>query len=309
MIITITERGEYRRCKRRWHYGSKNRLGLEKIIPKPAFSLGDLIHKSLAEWLINPTADLQSLYMEESLAIIAKVSARYKEIVGVNPSDIELNELYETIGLGRDMMGNYQSFWKTPISDRFSIVETELKVIIPIIDTPHSVEAKFDGIIRNQHGDLFILEHKTYGARPRDEVLQSNDQFLGYLWALQQLNIGPVGGIAYDGMWKRATPPRGSTIEDLFTRMLLIRPQEEIDEFGKHLQWEVDSMYSDAMLADAEIDAGNYPANLYINRRWEGCFDCQFDPLCTAQSRGDDVDYIINTQYAKRELDEGELNE
>lgn len=150
----------------------------------------------------------------------------------------------------------------------------------------HILEGTLDGLIQDKHGRLFILEHKTYARNPKHETLDTSDQFLAYLWCLCRLNIGPVGGLAYDGMWKRAVPPRGKTLSDLFIRKVLTRTNEEMEEFGEQL-------------ADLVTDMAEQP-KIYMNRRWEGCTDCGYERLCIAQSRGEDIEYVRKTYYTER---------
>jgi len=115
----------------------------------------------------------------------------------------------------------------------------------------------------------------------------SNLEHVGRDMAVTNNGIGDVGGMLYDGLWKRDHPPKGRSMDDLFLRALLFRPQVELEEFERHLKAEV-------------LDMANDPA-IYINRQWMGCWDCAFEPLCTAQSRGEDVEYIKRTMYTQRE--------
>jgi hypothetical protein len=94
-------------------------------------------------------------------------------------------------------------------------------------------------------------------------------------------------------MWKRATPPQRPkklTIGDLFTRTIIAPPQHMVDEYGVEL-------------AKTVMDMANDPY-IYKNRVWQGCWDCSFEQLCRAQSEGDDIDYIISTQYTSRTEDD-----
>ena len=155
----------------------------------------------------------------------------------------------------------------------------------------HELAGTFDGLMRDQKGRMWILEHKTYKSRPNYEAMETNDQFLAYIWILTQLGVGTVAGVAYDGMWKRAEPPKGKTFEDLFLRMSITRPQYEIESFGRLLALEINEM-------------GSNPA-IYLNRRWEGCFDCDFNKICYATQRGEDVDYLTQRFYTKRDAKVG----
>lgn len=306
MIISVTERQQFKRCRRMWSYGSFNRDGLQPIVGKSALSLGTLIHNSLAEWLVHPEADLIQLYAMYAVKERQAIQDAYVARVGCGPSDSELAPYTEIIELGLAMVGNYQTFWHKALPDGFTLLAPEQKVNIPIPGTPHHIEMKFDGLIVNEHNEIYVLEHKTYSQRPRLEHLMCNDQFLAYIWGVKQLGLGVVKGLAYDGMWKRAAPPtrptRG-TIDDLFTRILIERSDYELAEFEHYLQTEVFEME----LVNRILDEGTDVA--YPNRRWEGCFDCSFEMLCTARSKADDEQYLRDRFYTHRQHDEGTVNE
>jgi hypothetical protein len=160
----------------------------------------------------------------------------------------------------------------------------------------HYLEGKLDGLLQHHSGRLDILEHKTYGARPNQESLAHNDQFLAYMWMARKLGVGDVGCTAYDGMWRRHEPPRGKSLEDLFARYSLTRSEAEFQEFEKFLPLELEGM--------AELYRHQELA--YPNRVWQGCWDCKMDPICTAMSRGEDYSAIIRNGYVERtdDLDE-----
>lgn len=165
---------------------------------------------------------------------------------------------------------------------------------------PHYFRGTIDTLVQDSRGKILPLERKTYGMRPDKKKLQHDDQMLSYYWAVVTLfGYENVGGILYDGLWKRKVPPSTSkskttggknTIADLFYRDVFIRPPEEVDEFEALLKKEVHDMaYS--IMNDL----------IYINRTWQGCWDCGVERICTALSCGDDAEYVINTFYQKRD--------
>jgi hypothetical protein len=178
----------------------------------------------------------------------------------------------------------------------------------------HYLEGKVDGLIQHSSGRIDVLEHKTYGNRPKQEDLQSNDQFIAYLWLVGQLGFNPHldSCVAYDGMWRRKAVPRGRTFDDLFARYTLTRSPAELEEFARFLPLELNDM------------AAQYarPDDAYINRPWDkpSCWDCAFGDdvkngrigLCRAMSRGetDHVALMLQTQFTERTDDtEAEVEE
>lgn len=111
--------------------------------------------------------------------------------------------------------------------------------------TSHYLEGTLDAIILDPSDRLFVFERKTYGSRPNIRHLQRNWQFLSYAWLLQQTQANlpnipgiaksSLGGIAYDGWWKRASAPKGKTQDDLFFRYFMVRNPDELEEFENDL--------------------------------------------------------------------------
>jgi hypothetical protein len=162
---------------------------------------------------------------------------------------------------------------------------------------------RFDGLLLDDSDRLHILERKTYKNRPKLASLQTNDQFLAYMWGAEQLGVGEIAGIAYDGLWRRdAVPKRNATFEDLFLRVTLTRTRAEFNEFAHMLPLELNDMY-------AKMDVPF--EDLWFNRRWEGCYDCAFgvranrDDVCRAISRGEkaQVEVLLKSYYAPRDDD------
>lgn len=306
MIISVTEREEFKRCRRRWDYSSNNRQGLQPITPGVSLSLGTLIHAALADWttqcyskvnggrMVIQPPDLVTIFMQHGNEAVDAARTNYQKNVGVAPSDSELASLYESIELGMAMMKNYQDNWTWPFGTGRSLYSSEETYQIRIPGTDHYLKGKLDGIMVDAHDRLWIVEHKTYSMRPKPQTLENNNQFLAYLWLLNQC-VGDnlkVGGIAYDGMWKKAKPTKNEPLESLFCRFLLTRSEYELAEFERHLTMEAVDMY-------------NVGQSVYYNRRWEGCYDCPYETLCAATSKGDDVDYVL-THFVKRQEEHGD---
>lgn len=330
MIFSVVEIQTWKRCRRRWDLQSENRQALEPIRRAAALDLGSLVHLTLASWTDDPAASPTDQFMAHSNEMLDDVKVAYTERVGAPPSNVELDPLYEAIGLGQVMIKNYQAYYKRPLADEYKSVRTEQRGIVAIPNTehlecdechwipdtdgyyhemtyglrcqrtflphqteltmswqPHFLRGTMDNLVVKD-GVLYILERKTYKQRPTVEKLQHDDQQLGYIWMLNQLFPGQVGGVLYDGLWKRETPTRGNGPEVLFFREVFQRNQHEIDEYGYFLAETANEM------------ATVTPEKLYLNRRWEGCYDCGVARLCDAMSLGEDVDYIRDTYFRQR---------
>lgn len=162
----------------------------------------------------------------------------------------------------------------------------------------HYLEGTLDAIILDPSHRLFVFERKTYGARPNIRHLQRNWQFLSYAWLLQQtqdqlpstIKASKLGGIAYDGWWKRAAPPKGKTMDDLFFRYFMVRNPDELEEFETDLAIIVNEMASQPT---DRIPPRTIPA-------FNGCIDCMdLIDYCDAISLNESPPMH---KYVKREM-------
>lgn len=352
MIVSVTERPVYKRCRRQWLVNSRNRWGMTKIVAPTPLALGTLVHDTLGIWLdmhkqyqttgdkdfLLPKGGLAQLFIQYADKTINEAKDVYRQQVGAPMDESELAPLMQSVTMGHAMMLNYQERWQQPVPQGFEIWATEMHCAVPIpgtehteewlweyaadpaespdmqyvpgtgwivhkqYDTPqlHFLQGRLDGILRETRtGRFFVLEHKTYGQRPREDVLFANDQFLAYHWMLLQiasdLGLDPamVAGVAYDGLWKRAAPPKvvdghPGTMQDLFCRRLVTRPVQELVEFENMLAMEVTEMASNPYI--------------YHNRTGDGsCFwHCNDNQLCLAMSRGEDYQWLLRSQYKRK---------
>lgn len=335
MIVSVTERASYKRCKRQWHLSSRNRLNLQPMVPATALALGTFVHSALGAWLVDSSKPPKHTFLEAARDDRAKIIKTYAEQnPGLSLDEAKLARIDEATILGYSMMENYELHWKTPLPDDLEVVAQEQRLHIAIPGTEHTEEwvyedhpapeyrnvnhkgmhlvkydepkfhylqGRLDGIVK-KGSRLYVLEHKTYGARPDERVLRSTDQFVAYQWLLSQMDLGyDVAGVAYDGLWKRAAPPkkvdnREGKLSDLFCRLRIEHSHDVLSEFETMLAAEVNEM-------------ANNP-HPYTNRTSDGsCFwGCSFESLCSAMTHGEDTNYMRKTEYTnKPEYDEIEL--
>lgn len=346
MNFSVTERQNGKRCPRLHRLSSKSGRHLGLIIPPVYLGTGSLIHKGSQLWFQDPNTSYEAHIMVAAQALIEKAEARYLKQVGCSLSSEESQPLYEAVDYATVMARNYQVRWGGPLPEGFTLLRAEQRAIIPIPNTEHPCErdapgamyvsthggrehrliidnrvdvvcpdcdgsgtmyhfldGRFDGLMQDAAGRIHILEHKTYNSRPTEEGLAHNDQFLTYMYLALRLGIGDVAGIAYDGLWRRDAVPKNKTFEDLFLRRTILRTRAELLELEQQLPNECNFLYN-------QLRA---PVDPWINRRWQGCYDCSFADkrtktvtrtgLCTAMSRGEDVRSVLNLYYTERDDD------
>lgn len=327
MNIGVTERPEYKRCRRRWLFGSRNRMALTPIVPATALSLGTYVHAALAAWRDDPSINPKVAFVQAAATARVEAIATYREQVGAGISDSEIVRLDDAILMGAFMVENYQKHWGAPLPPEFRTISQEQRIAVPIPGTEHTeewlwdntlgvcvkhtyaeprlhyLEGRLDGIIQDRRNRLYVLDSKTYNMRPKEYDLKTSDQFISYTWILKQLDMGyPVAGVAYDGLWKRAAVPktvdgRKGVLADLFLRMPIEFAPEELEDFESELRLEA-------------LEMASNPA-IYKNRSSDGSchWGCGFDPLCLAVSRGEDVSYVLRSRYTHKIKLDAELEQ
>lgn len=277
-------------------------------------------------------AKLPILFNVHTAQKIHNIEQKYLARVGVRPNTSELASLYTANELGEAMMTNYEAYHGSALPKHMKFVSPEQEVMVPVKGTEHKcpicdgkkfiintaihariecpncqgtgielhyLKGTLDALVMDTKDRLFIIEHKTYGARPNEASLKKNWQFTAYIWMLHELNMGRVGGLAYDGMWKRPAPPKGKTMDDLFLRHIEYRNKAQLDKFAYHLPSKLN-----AMAAIPQVAISSDHPDLYTTVPWKGCFDCTVRDLCDSMERGENAQHVIDTSYEPREKDD-----
>lgn len=320
MIISVTERGTFKRCRQQWDYSSKNRQNITPLASPVALSFGTLAHKVHEQWLDN----LESVGDEVPL-LVAKVGAeeraeltkRYVERIGVGPDDVEFGSFMEQYFLAQEMFTNYVQKWGTPLPEGLTLIATEQTIVVPIPGTEHQhlvdtatcnpeqcalvpspfgarwlhlLEGTLDVLCRDGQGRLWIIDHKTFANHPKLISLQMNDQFTGYIWLGQQAQLGEIAGVIVDGMWKRERfDKRGKdrTLDRLFERTPITHTAAEIATFEQQLTYEALTM-------------GDPDVKIFRTVPWLGCIDCaKYLELCNMEYAKEDASGI-RARYVTR---------
>jgi RecB family exonuclease len=154
MIISVTERQTFKRCRRRWNYSSFSRQALTPIVNAPALEVGTLVHATLASWTqsvqglpaeSNPIAPVQAgvlaspvgVYDQLAMKALQRIIDQYTQRIGCAPSAEELAPMMEAMGTGHNMIANYHQYWKQPLPAGYALVENEQTVIVDIPGTEH----------------------------------------------------------------------------------------------------------------------------------------------------------------------------
>ncbi len=278
--------------------------------------------------------ETEPIFAEQATKIITDFKKDYREHVGAAPSAAELDPIMDGVALIEDMFTNYVARYGKPIPKGWQLINIEQRVATDIPGTEHwecqdghlygtipgvwtgyfengkpvctgcrtevkwqchQLRSTMDGLLRRiKNAKMYALENKTYAIHPNPYQIEVESQMTHYAWVLRQLFGPDAGGILYNGIWKRDGSNKKHKPEDLFFRQVFERSQAELDECGEQLAVVVMEMA-------AHVGLANDDPRLYTSRRWEGCTDCKdFDKLCRAISRREDVERIIATEYTLR---------
>lgn len=294
MNFSPTEIGSFQRCQRKAWLTSKNGRHLSKIFSPLALNVGTLMHRGGQLWLEQPEGSLKSHMMTAANEMLAEIKAKYQRIVGGEPSQAELATTYESIYLALAMAENYQQRYGTPLPPEYKLVSAEQIMRVPIPGTDHYLEGRLDALLHHvPTGRFDILERKTYANRPKEHDLRYNFQFQAYRYIVKTITNFPddmLPVICYDGLWRRAEPPRGRTFEDLFSRYQLRTTPAELQDFEVQI----------ASLANQMAYMYENPHTAFPHRPWNGCWDCQITELCDSMTRHEDYELLIQANYAER---------
>lgn len=294
-IITVTEIGAFMRCRLMWSYMYQERIA--PIREQTYFFHGRMVHRTLENWAnnpdINPDENWAGVVKEE----VEFFKERYTQQIGVGPNNAEVDVMLADSMLPREMLNNYKLKWKTPLPEGYEFLQAEQTCIVEIPNPFNNIalvnaflEGTLDGLIINvKTRRLYVLENKSYEKRPNIETLNHNHQFTGYAWIVKQLFPDyDLGGVFYNGLWKREKPPKGKSFDDLFFRHFIEKTSQEL------LNWEHD-------LTSVATDILSSPL-IYPNRVWAGCYDDKsYGPLCSARIKGEDEVSLREAYYGPRD--------
>lgn len=183
--LHVSQISDYRTCPRLYYF--KN---VEKLAPKTESTklvVGKAVHRGIAAYYSG----------EDALEV-------YENWVDENVVNADL-ELVKQIDLGRKLLEAYIDF--AIQKDNFDPVAVEQQFAVPLW-RPHykgfrkvkgvAYVGRFDGIVRDYYGKLWLLEHKTCSSFPSDIELRLNEQAGYYLLAARQVFDEPVVGIIYN---------------------------------------------------------------------------------------------------------------
>lgn len=331
MILTNSERAQFRRCRRAWDYQSLHRQGYtRKGLPAKALTLGTVFHLALSAQADgkDPVQTILTWEHEQQQDIVKRYGGSYKE-------EARLADLQEILVLVKGMLNHYFDHytWENPISP-LQYVGSEISFRVPIPNTIDGDDAwyggTFDGLAVEPNIPGYVLvENKTFSSSPDITTLEMHDQITSYVWAAWQLFGEPPRYVLYNGVRKKLpTVPKllqngklsqqwiettaeayreaihtygldSSEYIDILKRLESRDKLEQNPFFSRfHLLFVPEAIESfEKRLILEYNDIANTSIGIYPNFQFQGCYDCGIRDLCKATELQEDVDFILQEDF------------
>lgn len=324
--ISHTEVSSYRRCQKAWWYRYDKRI--KRDFKGVRLVRGEILHEMLNAYVKQRMVkgyiggdpwDVLAKYAEEYATYFEAEKEMHGDIVG------DCGKIFE----------GYLRKWR---KDPLKYEASELDLFFDLPGANLRFAGFIDKVATDREGRRWLVDHKFVATIPT-----ANDQFMElqlllYVWALAlhkpELKID---GVMWD--YARAKAPTEPEILksgelskrknidcDVYTYRQAIRraglKEEDYTDMLEMLEGKEDTFFQrsflpkpsadmiaevveDFMATAAEIQAKRKPSARCVRSMSAfNCNACEFRPLCEAEVRGHDTEFILKSEYVQREVAE-----
>ncbi len=315
----------FRRCHRCWYYKYVEQL--ERIKKGPALLRGTICHA-----MIEAKANGKDPWVpyEEFIKENKKIFIEEEEVYG------NIEEMICNIMEG--YFRHYKNDVLTPmkIGDKFA----EHKFSIQIEEDIY-LEGIIDMVALDDHNRVWLVDHKTHKTIPSGDNAYYNMQSALYAYAMRELPEFPnPDGVCWNYIkWKDQTKPellkngtmskkKIDTTWDVYLKALLENNLDPADyqDVKEALQSResefyirqylplndviIQSVYRDAVTTAKQIETFlDRPKEQFDRNLTRDCSWCEFYPLCQAELRGLDSEFMRKVDYKKKGEEDNEESE
>lgn len=313
-----------RKCQRAYYY--KYVLKLRKRVKSKALIIGSLVHSCLESYFRN------GHYLPE---IKKWREEEYKKMF------VEEQSLHaDVIPLVKSLIRGYIKNWhNSGLTMLWVEREFEAELAPGII-----LVGKIDGLAECDKGRRWLVEHKTCKNMPGEEVRIYDTQAILYSRVLPHLEEDPVSGVVWDYIRKKLpTKPellaKGGlskrknidTLPEVYLREvkkhgldprgyedILAELETKRDNFYRQVKLPLNQPMTDRVMQEVIITSRQLEDLEKRHAEGEDCFArnltrdcswCDYNTLCHAELRGDDIEYLMKHDYKVGKKDEKEINE
>lgn len=344
VYLSHSDVSSFKSCRQRWDYSSVNRQSLRhKTTPALYLMEGSGFHDAIeaAVYGQDPIVAAKNYLQAER----QKVVDAYREETGFEPWPSEMVTFDESVELTLGVVKQYFDHYgvEDSLKDQgldYLAAEIPFKIPITLPVAPGNVlevyyVGTFDGLAADENGNIWVVENKTYQAKPDVEDLQYHSQCNGYAVAFEMLTGMHLTGTLYNGVAKQLIKKPKILTNGLPStdKRQLVTLQSYLDglkeaqadpfdpryfEILAHLQErerqgdsrffhrekvffndaQVRSWYDDLIATASDMVED---PRIYRTVPYNGCGPrgqgCWFRDLCHTQHDGGDVQHVLDTRY------------
>lgn len=334
-------------CREKWDISSPNRQSIRHIAtPRMYLTTGTALHNAIEAQekhaagysTLSPLEAAEDYLQQERLGRVEAITAE----TGFAPWPVEMADWDEKAEFAKALIAQYFEHYGTenPLADQgLRYLATEVPFKIDISELVGIEDAwfvgTFDGIAADENGGLWLVENKSYTAKPDLTDLMVHFQTTGYAVAWEMLTGTPLTGALYNGVAKKLIKePRvlksGSLSTDVSQQTTLARYISAIKRTGGNI---ADPKFAKILEKLEEIDRQGdtrffFREMFYFNEHqiqnwteefvkivqemtndpriyrtvpYNGCgktgSDCWYRDICFAKHTGQDVQDLLDKRY------------
>ncbi|MEO7196590.1 MAG: PD-(D/E)XK nuclease family protein [Pseudonocardiaceae bacterium] len=324
----------FRRCRRAWDLGARERQDYEPIEPARVFDIGEAIHDALDVYYFPGMWDWnRAIVRPLALAGFDKAMRRQRDAYTQTRelSQEQAQDWERNLELGRGILQRYFE-WALEV-DRFTPIQVASQFDICLPDPadpdrglitpegrPLQYRVQIDLVVIDDHELYWLVEHRIVSDSrwPDLEALRLDEQALARSWAWQLGFLAKLEGTIHNELRAavssegssegpgegqsevqvRAVPGAGGITTqrstESFRRTHIPRTELEIDRYGIAVALEMQDMTDSSL-------------RIYPNPSWEHCQSCAYRSPCLAMTQGVDERPILKDSYRKRTGNDFEL--
>jgi hypothetical protein len=309
----------FRRCRRAWDLGARERQDYEPVEPAQVFDFGEAIHDALDVYYFPGMWDWNRAIVRPLAVAGFEKSMRRQCDVYTQTRDLsaaQLQDWEQQLELGAGVLRRYFE-WASEV-DRFTPIQVASQFDIALPDPanpdsglitpdgrPLQYRVRIDLVVIDEHELYWLVEHRI-SSDPRWsdlEALRLDEQALTRGWAWQLGFLAELEGTIHNEL-RAAAPAAGKSEVEIravpgaggittqrstesFRRTHIPRTALEIERHGISVALEMQDM------TDLSL-------RIYPNPSWEHCSGCAYRPPCLAMTQGIDERPILEAAYRKR---------
>jgi hypothetical protein len=337
--ITTTDRATFKRCRRSWDFGSRERQNLEPIVPAQPFDLEQALRYALTVYYFPAMWDwsrgiVRPLVLEGFLKSMRQQRARYEEQHLLTAE--EHQDWWESVQLGESLLRAY--FEWAPTVDHFDTirVETDIDLHIPdpvirgvALTTPEGAtlyyRERLELLVVDENDLFWLVTHRLADSAWAElDQLVLDEEVLAQCWACEEYYMKvTVAGTIHNELRIDSRPRIQPTVADQGEFSWPQRSPRRWSEFGPEpptrpatqvVDQQTTEHFRRTTIARSHAEVAGFGKHLaalaqdltdpmlrvYPTPSWPHCRSCPYRSPCIALNEGADVRAVLAASYRDR---------